>query len=437
MSTETLDHPPAPPAAAPDTDALRQRYAAVRMLSCALAAPLSAEDQTVQTMPDVSPTKWHLAHTTWFFETFVLHAYDSGYTDYHPDFNYLFNSYYEAVGPRHPRVERGFLTRPPLETVLAYRDHVDAAMLRLLDRDLPAEATGLVALGLHHEQQHQELIVTDIKHVLSCNPLSPAYVPAPAGARHPAGPLRFVGFAGSVLPIGRDGPGPAFDDFAFDNEGPVHDAVVRDFGLASRPVTNREFANFIEDGGYARPLHWLSDGWATVQARGWQAPLYWRRGEDGHWWHFTVHGLRPLDPDAPVSHVSLYEAAAYAEWAGKRLPTEEEWEVAAREQPVAGHFLDGVAQEPCAASPVRNAGAPVQLFGDVWEWTRSAYGPYPGFRPAAGAVGEYNGKFMCGQMVLRGGSCATPAGHVRPTYRNFFPPDARWQFSGLRLAEDG
>jgi ergothioneine biosynthesis protein EgtB len=380
-------------------------------------------------MPDVSPTKWHLAHTTWFFETFLLRAQDSGYAEFHPAFNYLFNSYYEGVGPRHPRPERGFLTRPSVEEILAYREHVDTAMARLLDRDLADDVAALVELGLNHEQQHQELIVTDIKHVLSCNPLFPAYSPPPKAERTDhAPPLRFLGFEGGIRRIGHAG-----SDFAFDNEGPPHDVLLRDFRLASRPVTNREYLAFVEDGGYGQPLLWLSDGWAAVQARGWTAPLYWRRGEDGEWQRFTLHGLLPLDLDAPVAHVSLYEAAAFAEWSGKRLPTEAEWEVAARDKPVAGRFLSDAPREPAPASAQPGLS---QMYGDVWEWTRSSYEPYPGFRPAAGAVGEYNGKFMCGQMVLHGGSCATPEGHVRPSYRNFFPPDARWQFSGIRLAED-
>ena len=427
-----------PVAERPGLAGFAARYRAVRALSRDLSAPLSAEDQAVQTMPDVSPTKWHLAHTTWFFETFLLRPFEPGYAEFHPAFNYLFNSYYEGVGPRHPRPERGFLTRPSLNEVLAYRNHVDEAMARLFERDLGSrteEAAGLVALGLNHEQQHQELIVTDIKHVLSCNPMAPAYLRAPNEQSAPdAPPLRFVEVAGGIRRIGHRGP-----DFAFDNEGPAHEALLQDFRLASRPVTNREFLPFVEDGGYRQPLLWLSDGWAAVQERGWTAPLYWRKGEDGRWWRFTLHGLLPLDLESPVAHVSLYEAAAFAEWAGKRLPTEAEWEEAARGHPVAGRFLAEVPREP-APAPAQSGSAPVaglsQLYGDVWEWTRSSYGPYPGFRPAAGAVGEYNGKFMCGQMVLRGGSCATPAGHVRPTYRNFFPPDARWQFSGLRLADD-
>lgn len=374
-----------------------------------LAAPLSEEDACVQSMPDASPAKWHLAHTTWFFETLVLKPHLPGYREYDPAYAYLFNSYYEALGPRHPRPKRGLLTRPGLSDVLAYRAHVDAA-LESLQQNAAAwqAAAALIELGLHHEQQHQELLLTDIKHLFSCNPLKPAYAPpAPHALRDPPS-LRWIACPGGRVEIGmKDGEG-----FAFDNETPRHALLLRPYRLASRPVTCGEYADFIADGGYRRPDFWLSDGWATVQAEGWQAPLYWQADETARWQVFTLNGLLPLDPAEPVCHISFFEAAAYATWAGKRLPTEAEWEAAA----------DNPGLE--------------QMFGTVWQWTRSSYDPYPGFRPLAGAVGEYNGKFMVGQIVLRGGSRATPPGHIRASYRNFFPPAARWQFSGIRLAED-
>jgi ergothioneine biosynthesis protein EgtB len=407
-------------------------FAAVRDLTHALSVPLSAEDQQVQTMADVSPTKWHLAHTTWFFETFLLLPHLPGHEVFHPGYNYLFNSYYEAVGARHPRPERGFLSRPSLEEVRAYRAHVEAAMARLIETSDPAtweRLAPLFALGLAHEQQHQELIVTDITHVLSCNPLLPAAYPRRGGPRAAttAPDLAWLDFPGGIHAIGWAGAG-----FAFDNEGPRHEVLLRPFRMASRLVTNGEYLDFIHDGGYAEPRWWLSDGWARVQAQNWRAPLHWRAGAEG-WRLFTPHGLGPLDPAAPVCHVSFHEAAAYAAWAGRRLPSEAEWEVAAQTMPVQGRFLDLAQLTP---RPASSAPGLVQMFGDVWEWTQSPYGPYPGYRPAGGAVGEYNGKFMCNQMVLRGGGCATPSGHVRASYRNFFPPETRWQFSGFRLADD-
>ncbi len=407
---------------------LREFFVRVRAQSEALAAPLSAEDQGVQSMPDASPTKWHLAHTTWFFETVVLGAHLPGYAVFDDRYRFLFNSYYESLGPRHPRPQRGVLTRPSADEVLAYRRHVDAAMTRLLGAARPDPVVAhLVMLGLHHEQQHQELILTDIKHAFSLNPLLPAYGRATPQVARSAPAMKWVAFDGSLAEIGH-----ADRAFAFDNETPRHAVMLRPFRLATRPVTNGEFAEFIDDGGYTRAEFWLSDGWATVQREAWQAPAYWRR-VDGEWRVFTLLGEQPLRAGEPVSHVSFFEAAAFAAWSGKRLPTEFEWERAARGIPVAGNFLGAQAPHPGAA----DAGDELlQMFGDVWEWTRSSYDPYPGFRPFDGAVAEYNGKFMIGQMVLRGGSCATPQGHVRPTYRNFFPPAARWQFSGIRLAED-
>jgi ergothioneine biosynthesis protein EgtB len=393
------------PSAAQPKPRFLPAYQEIRAATLGLAAPLSAEDCAVQSMPDASPVKWHLAHTSWFFET-VLLARRSGYKPFDPSFAYLFNSYYESAGPRHPRPRRGLLTRPALERVLAYRDHVDAAMERLL-ADAGEEELALVELGLHHEQQHQELILTDIKHAFFCNPLLPAYREA-AAPPHAAAALEWRGHPGGIVSVGHAG-----ENFAFDNEGPRHQVLLRPFRIASRPVTNGEYAAFIADGGYRRPEFWLSDGWAAVQAEGWDAPLYWLSDDDGRRRVFTLNGLATPDPNAPVSHVSVFEAAAYAAWAGKRLPTEFEWEAAA----------------------TADAGAGFNT-GEVWEWTRSAYDPYPGFRPLSGMAAEYNGKFMVGQMVLRGGSVATPPGHCRPSYRNFFPPAARWQFSGIRLAED-
>jgi len=411
---------------------LSRAYADVRAHTERLAAPLSPEDQTVQSMPDVSPTKWHRAHVTWFFETFLLQPNRPGYRVHHPRYGYLFNSYYEAVGPRHARPQRGLLSRPGAAEVTAYRGHVDAAMTAWLDQvpELAPDLAALVELGLQHEQQHQELLLMDIKHVLSCNPLLPAYLPgAAAGSTTGAPPpLGWLPCAGGTVEIGHGGEG-----FAFDNEAPRHAVLLQPFALADRPVTAGEWLAFMHDGGYRRPELWLSDGWATVRAEGWEAPLYWHRdgddGEAGDWQVFTLGGPRPPDPAEPVCHVSYYEADAYARWAGHRLPTEAEWEAVAAEAGTVGSRpfdLDALHPHP----------APPPAFGEVWEWTASAYLPYPGFRPAAGAVGEYNGKFMVNQHVLRGGCCATPTGHTRLTYRNFFPPSARWPFTGLRLATD-
>jgi ergothioneine biosynthesis protein EgtB len=417
---------------------LAERYRRIRAFSEELSRPLAREDQVIQSMPDASPTKWHLAHTSWFFETFVLAAADADYRSIHPLYGYLFNSYYESVGERHCRPRRGLLSRPTVEEVFAYRHHVDRYLLALLDRAMDGEPPAwgpVVELGLQHEQQHQELILTDIKHAFQANPLRPAYAdsatpltpaPLPSGERGLPG---WVSYPPGLREIGHDGAG-----FAFDNESPRHPEWVAAFGLASAPVTNDEWLRFIEDGGYAQPRLWLSEGWKTVAAQDWEAPLYWER-RDGEWWTMTLAGMRPVQADEPVCHVSYYEADAYAQWAGARLPTEAEWEVAAAECPVEGNFVESRAFHPRAAAG-GGPGRPRQVFGDVWEWTRSAYLPYPGYRPLEGALGEYNGKFMSNQMVLRGGSCATPRDHVRRTYRNFFPPDARWQFSGLRLAKD-
>jgi ergothioneine biosynthesis protein EgtB len=410
---------------APD---LAARYRAVRATTEALAAPLSPEDCTAQSMPDASPVKWHLAHTSWFFETFVLEGAAPGYRPLEPAYRMLFNSYYHSVGEQHYRPERGLVTRPGLADVMAYRRHVDEHCLALLARRALAPAQqAVLELGLHHEQQHQELILTDVKHLLSRNPLQPAYRARPA-ERAEAAPLAWHAHPAGLREIGHARPG-----FAFDNEGPRHRVFVHAFALASRAVTNGEYLAFVEDRGYDRPELWLSDGFATMQREGWRAPLYWTRDGRG-WQRFTLAGPQPLAPGEPVAHVSAYEADAYARWARARLPTEAEWEVAAAGAPVTGNLAESERFEPAraAAGP-----GPTQLFGDVWEWTSSAYAAYPGYRPPPGALGEYNGKFMANQLVLRGGSCATPGSHIRASYRNFFPPHARWQWSGIRLARDG
>lgn len=412
------------------------RFTTVRSDSEALAVNLTPEDQAIQSMPDASPTKWHLAHTTWFFETFILNRLDPDYRVFDPAFAYLFNSYYEAVGPRHPRPERGLLSRPTVDIIGAYRDHVGAAIARFIERAREPvwhQAAPLLELGLHHEQQHQELILMDIKHVFSINPLLPAYQAPQPQIAAPVTPLDWIEVAGGLVEIGHRGSG-----FAFDNETPRHKVWLDPFRLATRPVTCGEFLEFIEADGYSRPEFWLSDGWGTVREQGWDAPFYWLRDERG-WSLFTLSGLRRLNPAEPVCHISFFEADAYAKWAGKRLPTEAEWETAAEGVPVSGNFADRRLFHPGAEGAVAAANdrpIPRQMFGDVWEWTASPYIPYPRFRAAAGAVGEYNGKFMCNQMVLRGGAAVTPAGHVRASYRNFFPPSARWAFAGLRLAED-
>ena len=402
------------------------RYRQIRRATERLCEPLSAEDCQAQSMDDASPVKWHLAHTSWFFETFVLEGRLPGYTTFHPDFRVLFNSYYQSVGPQHSRPQRGLLTRPALDEVLAYRRHVDHQMLALLESPARSAPRATIELGLHHEQQHQELILTDVKHLFACNPLRPAYRPTPPSAMAPAAPLTWCEYPEGMRSIGHAG-----DGFAFDNETPRHRVFLPAFTLASRLVTNGEVLDFIADGGYRRPELWLSDGWITVARLGWQAPMYWEQ-HNGTWLAMTLAGLRELHQHEPVCHVSYYEADAFARWAGARLPTEAEWEVAAADAVVEGNFVEGGLLRPTSAP----AGAPVQLFGDVWEWTGSAYSPYPGYEPPAGALGEYNGKFMCNQFVLRGGSCATPRSHIRVTYRNFFPPAARWQFTGIRLARD-
>lgn len=414
-----------PPVQSPAGATLLKRYRAVRAVSESLCAPLAIEDYCMQPIPEVSPPKWHLAHTSWFFETFVLSPFVEGYQVYHPQFLHLFNSYYETVGSFHPRPRRGVLSRPTVAEICDYRRYVDAHMVLLLERSgWPAEVEARVTLGLNHEQQHQELLVTDIKNIFAANPLRPVYHHAPAAPRGQARACEWRDYGQGIFEIGSDA-----SQFAFDNEFPRHKIFLEQFRMADRPVTNGEYLQFMEDGGYRRPELWLSDGWRHVREQGWSAPLYWER-IDGEWQYMTLAGMRSVDMNAPVSHVSYYEAAAYAAWAGKRLPREAEWEVAARDEPVCGNLLESGELQP------RAVGEGPAFFGDVWEWTQSAYAPYPGYRPPAGSLGEYNGKFMCNQLVLRGGSCATPASHLRATYRNFFYPWDRWQFTGVRLADD-
>jgi ergothioneine biosynthesis protein EgtB len=408
---------------------LKSRFFATRKLTADLAAPLSDADATVQSMPDASPTKWHLAHVTWFLESFILRDHVTGYRAFNDSFAYLFNSYYEAEGARHSRAARGLLTRPSLQNILEYRSHVEAAIDGSWN-NLPDAALRLIELGIHHEQQHQELLLTDILHLFSQNPGYPPYwvEPAPrtAASDEPSAPKGWDEGPSGIQSIGYGG-----NEFSFDCEGPHHDVLLQPFALASRTVTNGEWMQFMNDRGYSEPRHWLADGWAWVQSEGIAAPLYWQQDRDGQRLAFGLDGLRAVDLAAPVTHISLYEADAYAAWAGARLPTEAEWEVVAAKRDVGeGNQLDA----PGAVGPT--AAQADKLFGNVWQWTGSAYRPYPGFRAAEGAVGEYNGKFMSGQFVLRGGSCATPRGHVRASYRNFFYPHQRWQFTGLRLAKD-
>ncbi|HEY4384295.1 MAG TPA: ergothioneine biosynthesis protein EgtB [Ktedonobacteraceae bacterium] len=409
------------------------RYQSVRRFSEYLCEPLVTEDYVVQSMPDVSPTKWHLAHVSWFFETFLLSQAIPDYQSPHPQYAYLFNSYYNTLGKRHSRPRRGLISRPTVEEVYEYRRDIDDLVLNLLehlDERRLAELAPTITLGLHHEQQHQELLLTDIKHVLSCNPLSPIYKVRSLTRTTSSSPLSWVSYPEGVFWIGHEG-----EEFAFDNEGPRHRQLLQPFQLASRLVTNGEYLDFIEDGGYSKPLLWLSDGWNTVQAQQWQAPLYWEK-RDGSWYMMTLSGMREVERDEPVCHVSYYEADAYARWADARLPTEAEWEIAAQDVPVEGNFAEQGLYHPIPLNNVNPARKLAQMYGDVWEWTQSAYSPYPGFRPNPGAIGEYNGKFMCNQYVLRGGSCATSLSHIRSTYRNFFPADARWQFMGIRLARE-
>ncbi len=412
---------------------LENRLLDTRHISHELVAPLSPEDMVVQAMDDASPTKWHLAHTTWFFETFILAKHLPGYRIFDDTFNYCFNSYYESQGARQPRPRRGLLTRPSIDRVMAYRAHVDDGLRALLARGIDAETARLIDIGINHEQQHQELLLTDILALLAANPLRPAYRPRQLHPVEPEpGAPGWIELPGGIRSVGHGGEG-----FAWDNEAPRHEVLVHPFRLADRLVTNGEWLEFMADGGYATAEHWLSDGWAAVSREGWQAPQYWER-RDGEWLAMSLEGLHPVDRATPVCHVSYYEADAFARWAGKRLPTEFEWEVAAQGLDAAGEdaaTTAGALQlRPLPAGPARSGLR--QMRGHVWQWTQSAYLPYPGYRPPAGALGEYNGKFMVSQQVLRGGSCATPAGHTRATYRNFFYPHQRWQFMGLRLAAE-
>lgn len=430
--------------------ALLARYRTVRAATMKFCAPLTPEDMMVQSSPEASPVKWHIAHTSWFFETFVLAEYVAAYQPFHPDFHWLFNSYYKALGEMPEKKLRASFSRPPLEQILAYRCHVDDAICRLLSQNAEDEALRRILLGLEHEQQHLELAATDIKHAFFTNPLHPVYLeaaPDPAGQHVISPPLEWVGFTpGSaahpgVVEVGLTPNSEALDAFAFDNETPRHPVYIAPFRLASRPVTCAEYLAFIEENGYERPELWLSEGWDTTQAQGWQAPLYWRRdtATPSGWSVFTLQGYKPLGElsETPVCHLSFFEADAFARWSGHRLPTEFEWEYAATlaSPDAPANMLESNHLHPQAGSPTVDT--PQQLYGDVWEWTQSPYTGYPGYKPLPGALGEYNGKFMSSQMVLRGGSCVTPASHIRATYRNFFGPATRWQFSGLRLARDG
>ena len=415
--------------APPETAHIAALYRSVRAFTEQICQPLSPEDCIIQSMPDVSPTRWHLAHTTWFFETFVLGSVP-GYEVFHPQYNYLFNSYYNTVGAQFPRPKRGLLSRPGLEEILEYREYVDRHLLQLLDKEtFDRERLGVVELGLHHEQQHQELILTDIKHVFSCNPLFPVYAEGKVGAPSVPRSMGWLEVEEGVHWVGHEG-----DGFAYDNESPRHRVYFEGGRLADRLVTCGEYLQFMEDGGYRRPDFWLSQGWSVVAEQGWEAPLHWTR-RDGAWHVFTLAGLKPIDLNQPVCHVSYFEADAYAAWAGARLPTESEWEVAARGCQMDDVFADRLLKEGRAIHPQAESSDGGSLFGNVWQWTASPYVAYPGYRPSAGAIGEYNGKFMCNQFVLRGGSCATSQSHIRSSYRNFFPPDSRWQFTGIRLAQ--
>jgi len=431
--TQSADHATVPsiPGEATHQETLVRRYHQVRQLMESLCQPLMTEDYVIQAMPDVSPPKWHLAHTSWFFETFVLSAASPGYRSPHDSYAYLFNSYYVAAGERYYRPNRGLLSRPTVEEVYRYRAYVDQHMTSFLEslngEDLDTWSP-IVELGLHHEQQHQELLLTDVKYNFACNPLRPAYVSLDSPRRTPAvSALRWLSVPEGLYRIGHDGQG-----FAFDNESPPHRSFVEPFQLASRLITNGEYLAFMADGGYERPELWLAMGWDTVQREGWKAPLYWEQ-RNGTWWMMTLAGMQPVLEAEPVCHVSYYEADAYARWAKARLPTEVEWEVAARPLPIGGNFVEQRTFHPVPMRQTETA-LLAQMFGDVWEWTQSHYSPYPGYAAPPGALGEYNGKFMANQFVLRGGSCATSVSHIRPTYRNFFPADARWQFMGIRLA---
>jgi ergothioneine biosynthesis protein EgtB len=426
--------PNRPPETAPTAkSAIEQRYRRVRSFSERLCETLEPEDYVIQTMPETSPTKWHLAHTSWFFETFLMKQFIPDYDSTHPQFDFLFNSYYNSVGPFYSRPHRGLLSRPTVREVFDYRSDIDVLMSDLIesaDEELLAKLAPIVILGLHHEQQHQELMLTDIKNVFWQNPLRPVFRKRETAATFPAPPIEWLKYKEGVYWVGHQGV-----EFSYDNEGPRHRTVVPAFRLASRLVTNAEYLAFMEDGGYRRPELWLSLGWNAVKERGWDAPLYWEK-RDGKWFTMTLAGMTKLVLEEPVCHVSLFEADAYSRWSGARLPTEEEWETASPGLPLEGNLVESERFHVAPLALPATVGEPAQMFGDVWEWTRSSYSPYPGYSAVAGALGEYNGKFMCNQYVLRGGSCATSQSHIRRTYRNFFPPDARWQFTGIRLAKD-
>ncbi len=413
-------------------NSLALRFASVRRTTEALIASLSTEDCALQSMPDCSPTKWHLAHTSWFFETFILEPSLPAYPIFNPSFRVLFNSYYQTVGEQYARPRRALLTRPGLDDVLRYRRHVDEGMTRLLGKStvLPNALAAAIELGLNHEQQHQELILTDVKHLFSFNPTHPAYQTRVVASAASPSPTKWFSYAGGLVKLGHEG-----DGFAFDNEGPANPFYLAPFQLASRAVSNAEYLAFMQAGGYERPEFWLSDGWNKIRAEGWRHPLYWEH-HDKAWYTHTLNGFLPVNPNEPVCHVSYYEADAYARFAAARLATEREWEHAASSLETTGNVVESGRFHPADVSANESIGAPPHLFGDIWEWTASAYLPYAGFKISAGALGEYNGKFMSNQMVLRGGSCVTPQSHIRASYRNFFPPDARWQFSGIRLARD-
>ncbi len=414
-------------------ESLLEQYQEVRSFSEKLCKPLTIEDYVVQSMEDVSPTKWHLAHTTWFFENFVLASQDVPYQWACPEYSYLFNSYYIQAGARYSRPRRGLITRPGVQEVFEYRQRIDERIITLLKEvNQPAlgELLPIIEIGIHHEQQHQELIVSDIKHVFSFNPLYPVYKETEAGSSQDVPEIAWVSFEEGIHRIGHDGNG-----FCFDSEMPCHRHFLESFQVANRLITNGEYIQFIDDGGYREPTLWLSEGWHTVEELGWKAPLYWRE-IDGEWHNFTLDGMRKVDPSEPVCHLSYYEAEAFARWADARLPSEAEWETASAGVPLQGNFVDSERYHPKPVEAQESSGLPLQMFGDVWEWTYSPYIGYPGYKPVEGALGEYNGKFMCNQMVLRGGSCVTSHSHIRRTYRNFFPNSARWQFTGIRLAKD-
>jgi ergothioneine biosynthesis protein EgtB len=411
---------------------LVDRFTQVRLFTNKLCEPLETEDYVIQSMPDVSPTKWHLAHTSWFFEAFVLKKANPDYQSMHPLYSYLFNSYYIQAGDRWFRPNRGILSRPTVKEIFEYRNYVNEHVQNFIEKSSEEnfnEFAPVIEIGLNHEQQHQELLLTDIKHVLSFNPLHPVYSKRMITNTNLIREVKWIDFQEGIYEIGYDGK-----EFCYDNETPVHKQFLNSFSLADRLITNTEYIEFIEDGGYTKPLLWLSDGWAVVENEKWKAPLYWEKRE-GEWYNFTLNGFRKVNPDEPVCHVSHYEADAFASWKGKRLPTEAEWEVAANSQKIDGNFVDDKQFHPVPLKE-NESNKLKQMFGDVWEWTQSAYLPYPGYKTLPGALGEYNGKFMSGQMVLRGGSCATSKSHIRKTYRNFFHPHSRWQFTGIRLAKD-